>query len=152
MTKTTEDFLEVRRSSISGRGVFAKMDIKAGTLVFNFYSGYLARESTYRKLAKTDEAVAQSGIRLLGDLIIFNRSILLEDFVNHSDNANILYHCGFGFAFHDIKAGEEITNDYRLYLPERESIRTQEGTVNALSAIEALRQSTRKFQDLLKTS
>ncbi len=37
------------------------------------------------------------------------------DFINHSDDPTLLYHCGLGFARRNMTRGEEITCDYRFF-------------------------------------
>ena len=70
--------------------------------------------------------------------------------MNHSSDPNILYHCGIGFSRRHIAAGDELTCDYRLYLPGGERVVTAAGeSVVGLPPLEALRTSARLLLELL---
>lgn len=140
--------LHVGTSLMSGRGVFTTSFIPRRSVVIVYFRGHWAREVDYRAAARLDKCISQSGIRYVGDIVFFNRSLCVEDYMNHSDDYNILYHCGVGFAARDILAGEELTADYRLYLPEEEIVTTSNGDVVGLPPDLALLESTRRLAEL----
>jgi len=108
-----------------------------------------------KRQAKTEEDLEQlvlSGIRYVGDIILYNKAPMEEDYINHSDNPNILYHCGLGISCRGILAREELLLDYRLFLPHGESfINIETNTeIHGFSSREALLQSTQKLLQLLE--
>lgn len=103
-------------SEAIGGGVFATRDIPAGAIVFvrdNFDkvftpAQFAALEGEYREIANLYSYRAADGHRVMGwDL---------SKYVNHSCAANVIA-TGYGFelAIRDIRAGDQITDDYGLF-------------------------------------
>ncbi len=97
-TLTMKKLVYVEDSPIHGKGLFAKQNIRKGTVIGRA-SGYpTKRDGTY--VLWLDEKTAY---RVECDF----------RFINHSDNANAAYYDTLEIcALKDIKAGEEITHNY----------------------------------------
>lgn len=111
---------KLRGSTVHGIGLFAEEFIPKGTKMWHFASGF-DLEKTCDEIKSLPES-AQDWFRHFGYLDQrLNRHILSFDdarFMNHSDNPNMVPDFdqdkyGVGVATRDIKAGEEITIDYR---------------------------------------
>ena len=113
----------VRDSSIEGSGLFLQEFIKASSVVAIYSHGLsIIPENEYlRRTFLEDELVIRTGCRFVSDLFIVRESgVEDEDFVNHSQTPNLLYHCGICFARRDIYPGEELTLNYQYLLSEDE--------------------------------
>jgi len=144
----------VKKSKIHGRGLFASENIEKGVIVAIFTEGVkITDEKGYLRMAKKDRVFEQTSVRLAGDYFLYNDKIESEDFINHSDNPSLLYHCGVCFARRNIKAGEELTADYRYFLSADKSNFIRNGqsgkTVNGFSWKAALIKSAKELIDLL---
>jgi len=110
------------KSSISGIGVFAAEDIPKGTVTWS-YSPYFAVKFSYEHIqcmSEEERARLQQldyyWIDSDGNYVF---SLDHDKFMNHSFNANIISIDDFSeVAARDIKAGEELTIDYRTITPE----------------------------------
>lgn len=65
--------------------------------------------------------VLLSGIKLFDETIIYSEKPQYYDYINHSDDLNVLYHLGFGIPRRNIAPGDEVTIDYRLFLPKSDA-------------------------------
>jgi SET domain-containing protein len=93
--------LEVKRSPIHGKGVFAKRRIPANTLMGVFEGEPTTRNGRYVLWVEYDDG-EMVGIKGCNEL----------RYLNHSRSANA-YLCGEElFSLHDIQPGTEITCDY----------------------------------------
>lgn len=107
------------RSEIHGVGVFADEDIAKGTVVSRFVPGFdLSFPGDYLETAVLPPHVRD----FIEDHSYINNGRLvmpgdLDMFTNHSFAPNVGYKESDDsfFALRDIKAGEEITNDYREF-------------------------------------
>jgi SET domain-containing protein len=110
------------QSSIHNLGLFADQLIPAGTVIWRFNPGYdldIPLEEMNSQPAYVREFFEHYGYL---DFHL-NRYILCFDnarFINHSDTPNTRPDYsrethGVDIAIHDIKEGEEITTDYRLF-------------------------------------
>ncbi len=111
----------VRRSSIHGKGVFATMDIPAGTRLIEYKgeriseedSEFLYTETTHTFLFMLDN----------NEVIDGSRNGNTARWINHSCEPNCEANEEDGRVFIDaldaIQAGDEITIDYNLYLEAR---------------------------------
>ena len=99
-----------------------------------------------------DEALAAS-VRWFEDRYTVSLDWPDECFINHSFEANGLWHLGFVFAARDLQAGEELTVDYRHLLAEgQEEVFRDARTGRAIvgwSWAESLARSTRELATLL---
>lgn len=110
--------LELRKSRLQGRGVFAKTRIPKGTilLISDPESIVCRTKEQYKKLSKKRKA-------------FFNRWAYPEDddrlcyykdiarYINHSCDPNMATANDFDIAIRDIEAGDEITCDYGTIEP-----------------------------------
>ncbi len=73
--------------------------------------------------------------------------------MNHSEKPNLLYHCGILFALRNIRAGEELTVDYRYFLSPNDANPvhdTKTGKViKGFNAKKSLRESTKELIKLI---
>lgn len=108
--------VEVRKSGIQGRGVFALRDFKPGEVVFQWDLTNTLTDEQYERLpAEQRHYVA----RYKGEWIY-----MLEPmrYLNHSCEPNTMPLNGVDVVIRDIKAGEEITTDYRPVMLTGESM------------------------------
>src|SRR5476649_385401 len=105
----------VDKSKVHGLGVFAGQSIRKGAKIWRFVYGF-DRFYTRKRLAKLPKA-ARDYINLHG--YQWGKEILLsmdyDTFMNHSENPNTDFHNGYVIARVNIRKGEEITNDYRVF-------------------------------------
>jgi len=125
--------IEVRTSEIEGRGVFLKQDVERGELLIIYTYGISElihkdhHDQACRDMENTPHPdIVESSVRYVHNWFIYdaytrhNTSFGCRegDFVNHSFTPSMIYHCGLCFAARDLKAGEELTVDYRHFLSE----------------------------------
>ncbi len=118
--------LYVTRSGIEGKGLYAGEPIKKGEIVMVWMAeAFLTKENIYNaeQNAGNKQMIATSA-RYVGDLFLYTNfgptCDRYENYINHSFNPNILYHCGVCFALTDIQIDEELTTDYTYLLSENE--------------------------------
>jgi SET domain-containing protein len=100
-------------SKINGFGLFAKEDVKAHTLMWQFVPNF-----DLELAAEVIESLAPDFIKHYGSKVEPNIYLLCGDnarFMNHSENPNMSGAGGQNFALRDIRAGEEITCNYREF-------------------------------------
>ncbi|MEM1010456.1 MAG: SET domain-containing protein [Myxococcota bacterium] len=109
---------ELRPSGIEGLGLFVCTPVAQGTVVANFGHGahVLGEHAFLEAQARGDELMLKSGVRWIGDVFLYNPQMGHEEHLNHSSSPNLLYHCGICFAKRAIRAGEELTVDYKYFL------------------------------------
>jgi hypothetical protein len=145
-------------SPIADIGCFTLEPIKKGAII-----GILAhdvevmQESEYNAAQAAGEMIIiQTAIRWAGELFLFCDSMSDEDYINHSFDPNMLYHCGVLFARRNIKAGEELTANYQYFLAYRDHMRFPDiatgRLVDGLPAKKALQQSAEELLELFKTT
>ena len=102
-------------SSIHGVGLFALRDLKAGDKLYadEFPRKYEIRYENFNKLLPEvrEQIVNQFPLVASGHAFIWPTT-KLQAFCNHSDDPN--YAANLDIMLKDCKAGEEITEDYRL--------------------------------------
>ena len=117
--------LDLKESGIHGKGLFAQEPIARGSLVLNWtHNAKIVREAEH--LEKWSQGLSAHTIRLAGDLYIYADELTDQDHVNHSENPNLLCHCGLLFARKDIAVGEELTLDYH-YLNSAKQVDVVQG-------------------------
>jgi hypothetical protein len=153
---------EVSLSKIEGLGLFAMENIPGGSVVGNLSSDciYMSEKKYNEAQIEGDPAVIQSGIRMVKSIFMINNPsedneflYKNEDYLNHSQNPTLLYHCGILFALRDIQPGEELTVDYKYFFSvvdvtsfiDRETGRQ----VRGLTGNQALLESTQALTALL---
>ena len=95
------EHVEVRRSLIHGKGVFAKRNIRKHSLVGVFEGSATMRNGRYVLWVENDE----------GELVGIRGQNELR-YLNHSRRANACFRGDKLFALANIRAGAEITFDY----------------------------------------
>ena len=106
---------ERKTSPMHGDGLFATRYIREGTVLID----WLKQDST--KIIDKDDYKQNTltGIRLAGDLFIDGEADD-TDFINHSDNPNLVHILGLVVSSRGIEEGEELTLDYRHLNAENE--------------------------------
>jgi hypothetical protein len=116
--------LILKESPISGTGIFANEDIKRGEVVMVWsIKALIIGEEEYNEAQKSGNALMiKTGCRFVDGIFLYtDNSPRLENYVNHSFNPNLLYHCGICFAKTNIKKDDELTADYRYILAEHDA-------------------------------
>jgi len=151
---TDHDFpgLEVRASTIEGTGLFATQNFRAGDTLF-FFNEPVCREADYiAEGISAHPILDKTTARYVGEYLTYDTEIRKLDYFNHSNDPNILFHCRVAFALRDIKAGEEITADYRYILIEAETL-TDVHTGQVIMGVDAetaLLETTAKLHQVLQ--
>ena len=119
---------EIRDSTIEGKGLFVLQHVPKGILIAIFTSSGaivenlpaqalrygVMSEQEYLHRMPDDEIVRYSGARYVGNWFVYKNQVHQEDFTNHSNDPNVLYHCGLGFAGEGPQPGRRA--DLRLSL------------------------------------
>ena len=149
---------EVQHSPIAGTGVFAQEIIPKGAIVGMLaHQGKLATEAQYQQAQREGiTRLIQSAIRWAGHYFVYMPHEMSDDYINHSENPNMLYHCGVLFARRDIKVGEELTVNYKYFLAQGdengfEDEKTGE-RVDGIDPKEALISSAKELLELLESA
>jgi len=124
---------EIRESAIEGRGVFLKSNVKKGELlvIYTYGISELIHKEYHDQVCRDLENsphrdVVDSSVCYVDNWFIFDAYSKHNlcfgsregDFVNHSFEPAMIYHCGLCFAARDLKAGDELTVDYRYFMSE----------------------------------
>lgn len=125
--------IEVRNSEIEGRGVFLKQHVGKGELLIIYTYGIselIQKEHHDEACRDMDNSphpdIVNSSVRYVHNWFIYDAYTKHDtcfgsrdgDFVNHSFDPSMIYHCGLCFAARDLKPGDELTVDYRYFLSE----------------------------------
>ena len=102
----------VKKSRISGIGVFAGRDYKEGEIVLKWDTSYILSKEEFNKMSREEKR----HITFLNKKYVFMQPP--ERYVNHSCNPNTIGKDFCDIANRDIKKGEEITSDYSDYADE----------------------------------
>lgn len=148
--------LILKDSKISGTGLFANEDIKSGEVIMIWtLKAFVIDENGYNEAQKSGNGLMiKTGCRFVDGIFLYtDDSPRLENYVNHSFQPNMLYHCGICFAKIDIKKGDELTADYRYILAANDAnafIDQISGKpVDGLDSQTCLIQTTRELLGLL---
>jgi SET domain-containing protein len=95
----------IKKSKISGKGVFAKRDFKKGEIVLKWNPKKLTREKANKLTTKQKHYLYQEKDK-------YFLMQLPEKYVNHSCDANTMAKNESDIAVRNIKKGEEITSNY----------------------------------------
>jgi hypothetical protein len=91
--------------------------------------------------------------RYSGDILHFNsEQRLVTDYINHSQNPNLLIYLGQTYALRDISADEELCADYRFLMHERFSMDCGSFTIQGFSAADADKEFVRATSELFKNA
>ena len=109
---------EVRESGLYGKALFAKQTVARGTIVccFTLGSDVTTEDEYVRAVAENRQPVTRTGTRYCGKYFTFGNVEAPYNFINHSFKPNLLCHCGVVVATREIRAGEELTLDYRTLI------------------------------------
>ena len=99
--------IEIRKSKISGKGVFAKRNFKKGDVVLNWTNS--AKVVTKKELEKLSKKELQYVSFINGKYYLFKGP---SRYFNHSCSTNAKAILKKDIAIRDIKKGEEITVSY----------------------------------------
>ena len=146
---------KVMKSPISNKGVFTNVEIPKGKIVGLFpHQTKLISESAYQKgQYEGDEIISMTGVRWVGDYFIIGDEITNEEYINHSEDPNLLYHCGILMSLRHVHVEEELTVNYRYFLAQNDVLKFKDSLtdrfVDGLSGIESLKESCEKLIKLL---
>jgi hypothetical protein len=111
-------FVQDSKISGAGLGLFTTSPIKRGQIiVYPNQENQTISHAEFIKLPE-DSIEFASSIRWFEDTYTVDPEWNLECYFNHSFEASCLWHLGFVFALRDLKAGDELTIDYRVLLQE----------------------------------
>jgi hypothetical protein len=146
---------EIRESKIGEKGLFSKEHIQKKAVIGILVLGFpIMTEDAYQEAQrKKQHEIIMTSIRWIDNWFMYGDKITNEEFINHSLNANMLYHCGILFAKRDIEIGDELTADYKYFLAvndEERFIDFDSGKmVDGLPGDLALIESTKELYKLL---
>lgn len=151
--------VQVRPSSIFGKGLFPLEGVKKGTVVCSFtVDSKIITEDDYLEAIRADRyLVVRTGTRYVGKFFTYTDDPEADvNFFNHSFAPNLLVHCGVVIAMRDIPAGEELTVDYRYLIDDTETGVYNDALtgrpIRGLSARQTLLETARQLIDLLESS
>ncbi len=149
---------EIKASPLSGKGLFLREPVKKGQVIalFTENARYMTEATYQEEQRKNNQVVIMSAVRYIGEYFLYNEEIGEEEFINHSSEPTMIYHCGICFAKKDLTAGEELTVDYKYFLAtgdENKFIDSRTSQpVDGLPPREALLQSARELLATLEES
>ncbi len=154
--------LTIKKSKIEGYGLYAAEDIKRGEIIMIWTAdAYLIPEHEYiAKLKTNDKQMLATGARYVGSTFLYTDvgpgKDRYDNYINHSFEPNVLYHCGVCFALCDICDGDELTTDYTYLLAEGDvesfyDVNSKRQVYGA-NAHECLMVTTDKLAKLLQSS
>lgn len=138
----------------AGRGVFLLTDVVQGSVIVS--PDRIDRVySLQEKLAFQPGSIEDtSSVRWFERFYTVSADWPDECNINHSFSANGLWHLGFVFAGRDIKAGEELTVDYRFLVDDDELLPFNDAEsgkpIIGLKWVDNIRMSTEKLLSVLK--
>lgn len=115
--------VEVRPSTIFGKGLFPLQDVKRGTVICSFtIDSKVITEQEYLAAIREDRyLIVRTGTRYVGKYFTYTDQPETElNFFNHAFEPNLLVHCGVVIALRDIPASQELTIDYRYLIDDTE--------------------------------
>ncbi len=110
---------EIRDSEIDRRGVFTLECASKGKVLSIWRNITLHTEEEYNARVD-DKPFRRNAVRIVGKYYGYQEGgTIPEDYINHSDEPNVLYYMGILFALRDIAAEEELLLDYNYYFGPR---------------------------------
>jgi SET domain-containing protein len=143
---------EIRESQIDREGVFTLEIVPKGKILSIWRNITLHEEEEYNARVD-DRPFRRNAVRIIGRYYGYQEGgTVPEDYINHSDNPNVLYFMGILIALKDIQCGEELLVDYNYYFGLRNRFKdVQSGNlVTGLSPRECMLQSCQQLIDLLE--
>ncbi len=131
MTRTQSKNVEVRKSAIHGRGVFALRQYRPKETVLLWSEPTPISNRSSKQMSKYLQRYV---VRLGGRYVLLSAP---ERFVNHSCDPNTRSYRGRDIAKRTIRAGEEITSDYVAGGTVSQAFRCRCGSVNCRHTIQA---------------
>jgi uncharacterized protein len=125
--------VEVRHSSIAGRGLYATRQFKKGEIVLEWLNARELSETEFEALPRSEHAYVDfhdGKIFLMGEP---------ERFMNHSCEANTASQNKSDVALRGIQPGEEITTDYADCNPPGFSMTCSCGSTNCRGIITGIK-------------
>lgn len=147
--------LSKRKSNISGHGLFAGEFIKKGKIIMIWlFEAKLLDEETYiSESQKGNNNIIVTGCRGVGDVFLHTDDTpRYENFINHSETPNVLYHAGVCYALCDIQKDTELTTNYTYLLSQRDEPVIDSITgkkIEGVSPLECLKKTTQTLHELL---
>lgn len=147
--------MEVRDSTIFGKGCFAGEPVAKGMIVCCFTSGarIITEEEYLDACRREDLPLMRTGTRYAGKYFTVGNAHEPYTFINHSFEPNLLCHCGVVVARRALDAGEELTLDYRYLIDETDiGIYNDAGTgreIRGFRAKETLLRTAREMIELI---
>jgi SET domain-containing protein len=149
--------VEVRPSSIFGKGLFPMRRVKRGTVICSFTtdSKVITEEEYLAAIQEDRYLIVRTGTRYVGKYFTCTQDPDTDlNFFNHSFEPNLLVHCGVVIALRDIPAGEELTIDYRHLIDDTEigvyNDANSGRPIRGLPARQTLLETSRKLIALLE--
>jgi hypothetical protein len=150
--------VEVRPSTIFGKGLFPTRGVKRGTIICSFTTdARTITERQYLDAIKSNQyPVVRTGTRYVGKYFTCTDHPDTDiNFFNHSFTPNLLVHCGVVVALQDIPADEEFTIDYRTLVDDTDTGVYDDASsgreIKGFSARETLRRTTRQMLELAES-
>lgn len=137
------------------QGCFLAKPCKKGTILetIPFEQAFLNLIHIDEFMTFCEHPLSRFCYRYSGDILHFNSGQrLITDYINHSQNPNLLIYLGQTYALRDISADEELLADYRFLMHERFSMDCGSFTVKGFSAAEADREFIRAVTELVKNA
>ena len=111
------------KKTITGKGLFSLEFVKKGSLIANFAQdakGIITEEEYQLEQKKGNQLIIMSAIRWVDKYFLYGDYIGSEEYINHSYEPSMLYHCGICIAARDMKPGDELTVNYQYFLAEND--------------------------------
>ena len=149
---------EVKDTGTYGRGLFLLEPVTKGQIIgiLTMDCGVMTEDEYQSEQAANNEIIVMTAVRWIGRYFLYGDKIGSEEFINHSENPTMLYHCGICFATRDLIAGEELTADYKYFLAEKDVFAFDDSntksSVDGISGREALLSSARELIKLIENN
>jgi SET domain-containing protein len=147
---------EVRESGTHGKGLFLLEPVKKGEIIgiLTHGCGIMTEDEYQKQQAENNEIIIMTAVRWVGKYFLYGDVIGSEEFINHSSDPTMLYHCGVCFATRDLVQGDELTADYEYFLAEKDVFAFSDNAtgqlVDGISGREALLRSARELIKLIE--
>ncbi|HWE98139.1 MAG TPA: SET domain-containing protein [Tepidisphaeraceae bacterium] len=149
--------VEVRPSTIFGKGLFPLRDLARGTVICSFTtdSKIITEQEYLAAIEENRYLVVRTGTRYVGKYFTYTDDPNTDlNFFNHAFEPNLLVHCGVVIALRDIAAGEELTIDYRYLIDDTEigvyNDSRSARPIRGLPARQTLLETSRRMIELLE--
>lgn len=149
---------EVKDTGTYGQGLFLLEHVKKGEIIgiLTMDCGVMTEDEYQREQAVNNEIIVMTAVRWIGRYFLYGDKIGSEEYINHSKNPTMLYHCGICFATRDLFAGDELTADYKYFLAEKDVFAFDDSNtgrqVDGISGREALLSSARELIKLIENN